>query len=176
MKNETVETPFVLIERRVSLKSTCLYILEAILEFTSTHKKKTPSIFDNKSNLNMDSEQNIIDEYDFDDLFQLCVKKLKLDDNLLILMMMNIDKIISNENFILSYNNINRLFYTCLVVTKKYYEDNPYNNRTYANLVGLSCDELLDMEMEYMSLINFHLFIKDEDYMKYKRKMMSHMN
>ena len=103
MKNEIEETPFVLIERRVNLKSTCLYILEAILEFTSTHKKKTPSIFDSKSNLNMDSEQNIIDEYDFDDLFQFCVKKLKLDDNLLILMMMNIDKIISNENFIWNF-------------------------------------------------------------------------
>lgn len=174
MESETIEKPFVVCERRITLKHTCLYILEAILEFNYHNRKETPSLFDNKSNIN--TEQNKIDNYDFQDFFQFCFKKLKLDDNLLILIMMNIDKVISNESFALSYNNINRLFYTCLCITKKYYEDNSYNNRTYANLVGLSCDDLLDMEMEYMSLINFHLFIKDDDYVKYQRKMLNCMN
>ena len=62
---------------------------------------------------------NIIDEYDFDDLFQFCIKLLKLDENLLILIMMKIDKIISNENFALTYKNKNRLFYTCLMIIQK---------------------------------------------------------
>ena len=119
---------------------------------------------------------NIIDEYDFDDLFQFCINLLKLDENLLILIMMNIDKIISNDNFALTYKNINRLFYTCLMITQKYYEDNSWNNKLYADLVGISCDELLDMEMEYMNLINFHLFIRDEDFAKYKQRLINCMN
>ena len=57
------------------------------------------------------------------------------------------------------------------MVTQKYYEDNSYNNKLYADLVGISCDELLDMEMEYMNLVDYHLFIKDDEFEKYKKKM-----
>ena len=174
MKNQKEEELTSSQDSMINLKNTCLYILDSILQYTSTHKKKSPSIFDNHSDVN--GETNIIDEYDFDDLFQFCIKLLKLDENLLILIMMNIDKIISNDNFALTYKNINRLFYTCLMITQKYYEDNSWNNKLYADLVGISCDELLDMEMEYMNLINFHLFIRDEDFAKYKQRLINCMN
>ena len=62
------------------------------------------------------------------------------------------------------------------MITQKYYEDNSWNNKLYADLVGISCDELLDMEMEYMNLINFHLFIRDEDFAKYKQRLINCMN
>jgi hypothetical protein len=57
------------------------------------------------------------------------------------------------------------------MVTQKYYEDNAYNNKLYADLVGISCNELLEMEMEYMNLADYQLFIKNDDFQKYKRKM-----
>ena len=118
----------------------------------------------------MNGHRNIIDEYNFEDLFKFCVKMLKINDNLLVLIMMNIDKIISN-GVIINYENINRLFYTCLMITQKYYEDNSFNNKIYADLVGISCDELLNMEMEYMNLIDFSLFIKDDEFTKYKQNI-----
>ena len=161
------EKMFISHEKIKNIKNICLSILETILEYTS-NKKAIPSPFDNNSNIN--DHRNIIDQYNFEDLFKFCVKMLKINDNLLVLIMMNIDKIISN-GVIINYENINRLFYTCLMITQKYYEDNSLNNKIYADLVGISCDELLNMEMEYMNLIDFELFIKDEEFTKYKQNI-----
>ena len=58
------------------------------------------------------------------------------------------------------------------MITQKYYEDNSLNNKIYADLVGVNCDELLNMEMEYMNLIDFELFIKDDEFTKYKQKII----
>ena len=152
-----------------NIKNNSLSILETILDYTSTLKKRTPSVFDNHSDINVVLSN--LDNYDFEDLFRFCVKIFKINDNLLVLIMMYIDKIISNGNLILCEKNINKLFYTCLMITQKYYEDNSFNNKTYAKLVCISCDELLEMEMEFMNMINFELFIKDEDFEKYKEKI-----
>ena len=96
---------------------------------------------------------------------------LKINDNILVLIMMYIDKIISKGNFIVCNENVNKLFYTCIMITQKYYEDNSLNNKTYADLVGINYDDLLKMEMEFMKLVNFELFIKEEDFQKYKQKI-----
>ena len=163
------ENPFIFQENLENIKNICLTILETILEYTSK-LKKIPSIFDNQSNIKR--KRKNIDEYNFEDLFKFCIKMLKINDNLLILIMMNIDKIISNGKIIVNYKNINRLFYTCLMITQKYYEDNSLNNKIYADLVGVNCDELLNMEIEYMNLIDFELFIKDDEFTKYKQKII----
>ena len=163
------ENPFIFQENLENIKNICLTILETILEYTSK-LKKIPSILDNQSNIKR--KRKNIDEYNFEDLFKFCIKMLKINDNLLILIMMNIDKIISNGKIIVNYKNINRLFYTCLMITQKYYEDNSLNNKIYADLVGVNCDELLNMEMEYMNLIDFELFIKDDEFTKYKQKII----
>ena len=168
MRNQE-ENPFIFQENLENIKNICLTILETILEYTSK-LKKIPSIFDNQSNIKR--KRKNIDEYNFEDLFKFCIKMLKINDNLLILIMMNIDKIISNGKIIVNYKNINRLFYTCLMITQKYYEDNSLNNKIYADLVGVNCDELLNMEMEYMNLIDFELFIKDDEFAKYKQKII----
>ena len=165
-QEQTLFTPY---QKIKNIKNKSLSILETILDYTSTIKKRTPSIFDNKANIN-DVSSNL-DNYDFEELFRICVKILKINDNLLVLIMMYIDKIIENGKFILCEKNINKLFYTCLIITQKYYEDNSYNNKAYAKFVGISCNELLKMEMEFMNMINFELFIKDEDFEKYKQKI-----
>ena len=163
-------------EENKNLKFTFYAILETILEYSSTLENTVSSVFDKISKINGEDKLRLrskidIDQNNFEDFFIFCAKKFKIDDDILVLTMMNIDKILSNNNFLLTYQNINRLFYTCLMVTQKYYEDNSYNNKSYADLVGISCDELLDMEMEYMNLVDYQLFIKEDEFQKYKRKM-----
>ena len=163
------QSSFIQYQKIKNIKNNSFSILEKILDYTSTLKKRTPSIFDNHSEIN-DVLSNL-DNYEFEKLFRFCVKILKINDNLLVLIMMYIDKIVENGNFILCEKNINNLFYTCLMITQKYYEDNSYNNKSYAKFVGISCEELLQMEIEFMNMINFKLFIKDEDFEKYKQKI-----
>ena len=152
-----------------NIKNISLSILETILEYTSTIERRNPSIFDNYSH---QYHLSNLDNYDFKDLFEFCCKILRINDNLLVLIMMNLEKVISGGKFILCNKNINKLFYTCLVVTQKYYEDIPINNKSFAELVDINCDELLDMEIEFMNMVNFSLYIKEEDFEKYKQKII----
>ena len=151
-----------------NIKNTSLSILRAILEYTSTIERRSPSIFDNYSHKYHSSN---LDNYDFEDLFEFCCKIFRINDNMLVLIMMNMDKIIAGGKFILCNKNINKLFYTCLMVTQKYYEDNPINNKIFAELVGINCDELLNLEIEFMSMMDFKLHIKEEEFEKYKQKI-----
>lgn len=82
-----------------NLKISFISILETILEYTSSLENSKPSIFDNNSKNNVQKDLKLnpklnIDQYDFEDFFKFCLKKFKFDDDLLVLIMMNIDKII----------------------------------------------------------------------------------
>lgn len=169
IKQEQEQTILNINQKNKNIRNTCFSILEAILYYTPTLEKRSPSVFD--SNPKNAYSSSILDKYDFEDLFRFCIKRLKIDDNLLVLIMMNIDKIIAKSHFIISNENINRLFYTCLMITKKYYEDNSFNNKAYSSLVGINCDDLLNMEIEFMKMIDFEFFIKDKEFHNYKQKI-----
>ena len=67
-------------EPKKNLKNICFSILETILEYSINSEKNPSSIFDNQSNVN--NEYQILDEYNFEELFLFCVKILKINDNL----------------------------------------------------------------------------------------------
>ena len=167
------------------------FILNRILDYTNDLEEKTPSKFDhynhsqnqdnNKSSLStstLSSDNNStgpdfcceIDKYDFEDFILLCYKKLEFSSDLLILSMMILDKILS-KNFILTPINIHKIFFLCMMETQKYYNDENFKNIDYAKICGITTDELLELELEFMNYIDFNIFIKDEDYRNYKKKM-----
>ena len=58
-----------------------------------------------------------------------------------------------------------------MMETQKYYSDENFKNIDYAKICGINVDELLELELEFMNYIDFNIFIKDEDYKNYKKKM-----
>ena len=160
-------------------------ILHRILEYTKDLEEKTPSIFDhnhshdnNKSSISTsfsDSSSNsdlccILDKYDIEDYIIQAYKKLGFSTNLLILSMMNLDKLLAN-NFILTSENVHKVFFLCMMETQKYYDDEYFRNKDYSKVSGISTKELLELELEFLNNINFNIFIKDEEYNKYKKKL-----
>ena len=96
------------VEENKNLKFTFFSILETILEYSSTLENIVPSVFDKISKINGEGKIKFkskmdIDQNNFEDFFKFCAKKFKIDDDILVLTMMNIDKIISNNNFPLTY-------------------------------------------------------------------------
>ena len=163
-------------------------IIEKILDYTKDLDEKTPSIFDHhhhtqendKSSLSTsfsDSSSSAefcceFEKYDIEDFVIRCYKKIGFDSNLLILTMMNLDKLLANK-FILTFSNVHKVFFTCMMVTQKYYDDESFTNKVYAKVCGISTEELLELELEFMKYIDFNLYIKDEDYVKYKKKLQN---
>ena len=162
-------------------------ILHRILDYTKDLKEKTPSIFDhhhsqdnNKSSHSIsysDSSSNSdvcceLDKYDIEDYIILSYKKLGFSTNLLILTMMNLDKLLAN-NFILTSENVHKVFFLCMMETQKYYDDEFFKNKDYSKVSGISTKELLELELEFLNNINFNIFIKDDDYIQYKQKLQA---
>ena len=159
---------------------TTIKILKNILSYTSTLKKES-SIFDLTLNQLSDtdseseeSEEDLINKINLDNYIEKIVKHLDFDEHLLILSLMNLDKFLAS-NFVLSELNIQKVFFVCSMVTQKFYDDEIFTTKDYAQLCNVSVDELLEMEIYFLNSINFNLFIKDDDFDKYKRNFEKFM-
>ena len=136
---------------------TVLFIINKILDYSSSLDQIAPTLFDRK---------NIIKKCNED----ISTSQSSNDDNLLILTMMNIDKILAKE-FILTDDNVKNVLFTCMVITQKYYEDENFKDKDYSKLAQLKAQELIKMEIEFLSLIDFSLHISEEEFNKYKYRM-----
>ena len=171
------------------LIETLLIILNKITEYTDTLEQRTPSIFDKNisqqqeldmedlSTCSSSNEENFIinnsdkkDNYTLTDFFYFWIDKLDFDENLLLLTMMNIDKLLSKE-FILTKDNIKNVLFTCMIITQKNYEDVNYTNKDYAKILNVSVEDLLNMELVFLGYIDFSLYISQEDFDEYKLKI-----
>ena len=167
---------------------TILFIIEQILNYTSKLNQSTPSIFDkkekdeinDKSELTTDSTDPNSEEiennakYDKLSLAQYLyywTDKLNLNENLLFLMTMNLDKILESQKIILSEKNVENVLYTCMIITQKFYEDDSFSDKDYSKLKKVDIDELINMQIELLKLIDYSLLIDEADLSRYKERM-----
>ena len=167
---------------------TILFIIEQILNYTSKLNQSTPSIFDkkekdeinDKSELTTDSTDPNSEEIENNakyDKFSLAkylyywTDKLNLNENLLFLMTMNLDKILESQKIILSEKNVENVLYTCMIITQKFYEDDSFSDKDYSKLKKVDIDELINMQIELLNLIDYSLLIDEADLSRYKKRM-----
>ena len=180
-KNEMTKNDFI---------ETILFIIRKVLDYTSSLSQIAPSSFDHKEqkeendNDNMNTSQSSNEEnentcnlsLEKEDLFSLTdslyywAEIMNFNENLLILTLMNIDKILAKD-FILSSDNVKNVLFTCMVITQKYYEDESFNDKDYSKILKISPKELIKMEIEFLSLLDFSLNISEEEFNEYKYKM-----
>ena len=181
-----------IIEKKVMSKNdvieTILFIINKILDYTSCLEKTTPTIFDQKnqegesdsggistSSSSNDESNNLISEKEdiltLADFFYFWIEKLDFNENLLVLAMMNMDKILASPEFILTENNVKNVLFTCMIITQKYYEDENFNDKDYSKLVKIDVNDVIKMEVEFLSLINFSLHIPEEEFFKYQKSL-----
>ena len=181
-----------IIEKKVMSKNdlieTILFIINKILDYTSCLEKTTPTIFDQKnqegesdsggistSSSSNDESNNLISEKEdiltLADFFYFWIEKLDFNENLLVLAMMNMDKILASPEFILTENNVKNFLFTCMIITQKYYEDENFNDKDYSKLVKIDVNDVIKMEVEFLSLINFSLHIPEEEFFKYQKSL-----
>jgi len=169
------------------LIETILMIINKILDYTSTFEQKSPSIFDENKNIQNESDSDKLntssssnDEnvtftdknntlYDY---FYYWVEKLDFNENLLILTMMNIDKFLA-KNFLLTSNNVKNVLFSCMVLTQKSYEDETIYDKDYAKILKIKADELINMELEFLKIIDYHLHVSGEEFNNYKSRMVN---
>ncbi|ORY02896.1 cyclin-domain-containing protein [Basidiobolus meristosporus CBS 931.73] len=77
------------------------------------------------------------------------------------------------SNFIINSLNIHRLLIASLAVSTKFSSDVFYPNSQYAKIGGLPLAELNQLELEFLFLCGFDLFVKPETLQRYGDKLLT---
>ena len=96
-----------------------------------------------------------------------------IEDNTLILSLIYIDKLCENESIILSENNIHRILFSSILIAIKFNEDLFFENTYYAKVAGVSTKELKKMEIEFLKLIKYELYVNRKIFEKYKKFLIT---
>ena len=103
-------------------------------------------------------------------------KYSKISESTLIFILIYIDRLCQKHKFKITFFNIYKFILISMVLAVKYNEDDFYSSEFYAKLGGITKVELNYMEYEFINLINFNLFIKEELYFKYHDLLLNDEN
>ena len=92
-----------------------------------------------------------------------------IEINTMILSLIYIDRICLVENFELNYYNIHKIIFASILIAIKFNEDDIYSNNYFSQVAGVSLKELNLMEKQILVLLEFKLYVDDNDFEKYKK-------
>ena len=90
-----------------------------------------------------------------------------MDKSTLIISLIFIDKICEKSGLTLTYYNIHRILFAAVLLAIKYNEDFFYDNKYYSEIAGVKIKELKLIEYNFLVLVDFNLFVKNEVYENY---------
>ena len=125
----------------------------------------------NENLKNNDSENDIftiksLPKLSISDYLNRIILYSNIEENTLISALIYIH-IISKIKPITKYN-IHKILFTSILISLKFNEDGIYKNNYYSEIAGVSTEELLILENEFLKLIKYKLFISEKTFDSYK--------
>ena len=102
-----------------------------------------------------------------EDYIHHLVKYTNMNISTLILSIIYIDQFCEKYKYILSLNNIYRLLLISIFISLKFNEDMIVDAKIFANIAGVSVEDLKNLELQMCSALNFRFFVKSEYYQQY---------
>ncbi|CAO3678171.1 unnamed protein product [Rhizopus stolonifer] len=65
-----------------------------------------------------------------------------------------------------------RLFIVALMLGNKFLDDNTFTNKTWSKVTGMKVKDLNMMELEFLDVLGFQLFVQKEEFERYKRALL----
>ena len=90
------------------------------------------------------------------------------EESSIILSLIYIDRLNEISSTILTPYNVHRIVFVSLLTAIKYNEDVCFGFNFYANVAGVSIKELKKLESDFIDLLKFQLFVKNEEFEKYR--------
>ena len=103
------------------------------------------------------------------------VKYTQAESSTLIAMLIYIDRLCELNNFIVNSYNVYKILFSSLIIAIKYNEDEFYDNKFYAKVGGLNLIEMNNLEINYLSLIDFKLYISEKVFDTYFENLIEAM-
>jgi hypothetical protein len=92
-----------------------------------------------------------------------------------VLALVYVDRIIQqNPHFVVNSLNIHRLLITSVMLAAKFFDDQYFNNAYYAKVGGVPANEMNSLEVEFLFMTNFSLFVTTDTYRQYYQELWNH--
>ena len=104
------------------------------------------------------------------------VKYTQAESSTLIAMLIYIDRLCEINNFIINSLNVYKIIFSSLVIAIKYNEEEYFGNKYLAKVGGLSLNEMNLLELIYLNLIDFNLYVSDEVFQTYYNNINATIN
>ena len=131
----------------------------------------------NNNNLNLDDDifnsKSIPNISTYDYMLRI-VEYSNLEENTLILSLIYIDKIARIKK--ITKYNIYKYLITSVLIALKYNEDEIYNNNYYSQIGGINYEELMQLELNFLVLIDFNVYINNKTFEQYKSALQLLIN
>ena len=79
-----------------------------------------------------------------------------------------IDRLITKRKIVLDQLNVHRLLVTSVMLAAKFFDDVYFDNQHYAQVGGVSKLEINLLELEFLFLLEFDLYVKRTEYDMYR--------
>jgi hypothetical protein len=97
------------------------------------------------------------------------MKYSNLEESSLVFALIYLDTICNKKGIILAELNIHRLLFASILCGIKFNEDDFYDNAYYAKIAGLSLIELNRIEYEFLTLMDFSLYVQNDTFIRYHK-------
>ena len=151
-------------------------IFAKILLTILSENKKSPDYF-KKINSNQDGHftYKVKPGISLLDYLRRILKYVKIEYSTLIIAMIYIDRICKEKVFLNEFN-IHRVMLIAIYMAYTYNEDRIYDNKYLALVSGLSKTEMITLEEDFLDLIDFNLFVREEIFEQYQKYFMMNQN
>ena len=102
-----------------------------------------------------------------DDYLNHLYKYSQASEDIFIIMLIYIDRLKTNRKICLNYFNIYKLILVAFTVAIKFNYDELFSLDFYAKLGGISQEELVALEYDFTTLLNYKFFVEEKIFNKY---------
>ena len=86
-----------------------------------------------------------------------------------------LDRILQkHQSLVLSYHNIHRFVMIANLIALKFYSDIYYSNAYFAKVGGVTCAEINQLEVQFLSALNFDLTVEMDQFTSYKSEILKY--
>ena len=122
---------------------------------------------DTQSNKKSHFTASQIPSISIEDYLERILYYARPEPSTLICSLIYIDRLCSVGKITLTNFNVHRVIFTSVFLSIKYNEDEKYKIDYYAQIGGMSVQEILVLESEFVSRVDFNFYINEEEYKKY---------
>ena len=102
------------------------------------------------------------------DYLRRIIKYLKIEFSTLIISMIYIDRVCKEKVYLNEFNS-HRIMLISIYMAYTYNEDCIFNNKYLALVSGISLEEMISLEHDFLDLIDFNLYVNDKVYNEYEK-------